>query len=129
MQTDSPSSASRIPAGVFLVLAAGLLAVGLVPVRGWESLPDLCLFHRWTGLPCPTCGMTRSWSALLRGQLSRSFHYHALGAVSLLAGLVWLAWRRLRPEQALPPRPILWLGACLWVCYSLGRLARLFPGP
>ncbi|MDE3033986.1 MAG: DUF2752 domain-containing protein [Acidobacteriota bacterium] len=100
-----------------------------MPVREWESLPDLCLFHRWTGLPCPTCGMTRSWSALLRGQMSLSIHYHALGAASLLAGVSWLAWRRLRPGAGFLPRPLLWVGGLVWTCYSLARMARLLPGP
>lgn len=51
---------------------------------------QLCIIHNITGLPCPGCGMTRAYLALLRGDLAGAFYYHPLfwmvpfGAVVLI---------------------------------------------
>ena len=50
-----------------------------------------CLFHLATGYYCPGCGGTRAITALLHGQLFRSFLYHPVvlyGAFLLLRVLV-----------------------------------------
>jgi len=65
-----------------------------LPVLGW--LPA-CPLHQWTGIACPTCGLTRSFVALAHGQLARSLHFNPLGpalfAVAGVAGLaLLLAW-------------------------------------
>ncbi len=51
-----------------------------------------CLFLEWTGLPCPGCGLTTSFTHLLHGQWREAFAAHALGpllfaALALAAGL------------------------------------------
>jgi hypothetical protein len=112
-----------------LLFAGALLAVGLVPVDGWEALPDVCLFHRLTALPCPTCGLTRSWAALLRGQLGTSLRFHALGLPSLVAIGMVLGVERLRPRGWRIPRSLIILGAVAWTGYGLGRMFSCFPGP
>lgn len=38
-----------------------------------------CLFHLVTGVPCPLCGITTSFSLLLHGRLTRSFLAHPAG--------------------------------------------------
>jgi hypothetical protein len=128
--TVSPSRSSRSDRWWAGLIIGSILVVGLVPPAGWEALPDLCLFHRITGLPCPTCGLTRSWAALLRGHLGQSLHYHALGPLAL-AGLVPMLGHR-RPAVGQPGR--LWLvlavlGAVAWTGYASGRMMGLFPGP
>jgi len=42
-------------------------------------LGDACIFHRFTHLDCPFCGMSRSMISLFHGQYSSSFLYHPLG--------------------------------------------------
>lgn len=37
-----------------------------------------CIFKRVLGIPCPTCGLTRSYEYLLRGDISNAFFYHPL---------------------------------------------------
>jgi uncharacterized protein DUF2752 len=67
-----------------LLLAAGAL---LPPDR---PLPfDVCLWHRLTGLPCLTCGLTRSACHLLHGDLPGSLALHPAGilVVALLAAM------------------------------------------
>lgn len=45
-----------------------------------------CGFREATSLPCPSCGMTRSWVWLVRGEVLDAFRYNAAGAL-LLIGL------------------------------------------
>ena len=39
---------------------------------------SLCLFYHTTGLPCPSCGMTRAFIRLLTGDVGGAFQYHPL---------------------------------------------------
>jgi hypothetical protein len=38
-----------------------------------------CAFRAWTGLPCPTCGLTTSFAYMARLQLTSAFAAHPLG--------------------------------------------------
>lgn len=40
-----------------------------------------CLFLKWTGLPCPTCGLTTSFSLLAHGALRAGVACHPVGAL------------------------------------------------
>jgi len=44
---------------------------------------SICLFYNLTALPCPACGLTRSVSSLLHGDLMHSLMYHPMGIVVL----------------------------------------------
>jgi hypothetical protein len=46
-----------------------------------------CNFYRFSGLPCPACGMTTSFAMLMHGDLPNSLRANAVG--TLLAGF-WL---------------------------------------
>jgi hypothetical protein len=50
-----------------------------------------CSFKEATGLPCPSCGMTRSWVHLARGHVLQSFTYNAAGTLLL----AWLGFAAL----------------------------------
>jgi hypothetical protein len=53
---------------------------------------ELCLFRRLTGLPCPTCGLTRGVLALFGGHASVAFAYNPLAlCVAILASAALLA--------------------------------------
>lgn len=45
---------------------------------------DQCAFALRTGLPCPTCGMTTSFSWFARGNIPASFYIQPMGAVLAL---------------------------------------------
>ena len=47
-----------------------------------------CLLRDLTGIPCPTCGMTRSFMAVARGDLGQAIDYHLFGPALFLLLLV-----------------------------------------
>jgi hypothetical protein len=74
----------------------GLVALSLA-LAYWDPAtaggPDLCLFHRVTGVACPACGMTRAAAALAHGNLADSLRWHPLFALlAVQVALLWLAW-------------------------------------
>ncbi|MEW6263595.1 MAG: DUF2752 domain-containing protein [Thermodesulfobacteriota bacterium] len=104
-----------------LILAAGLplILAGYLPV---ERLPqDICLFLSWTGLPCPFCGLTRSFLALARGDWVWAGSNCPLAVAIFLAAVLILVWSGVElltgrqgkpgPYAGLTGRPGLW--ACL----------------
>jgi len=91
--------------------ACTLLAAGAA--RVWWSLGGethsllFCPFRRLTGLPCPTCGATRAFAALGRGDLRESFAMNpllTLGALGILAAAVASLARRIAARPAIRVR-------------------------
>lgn len=97
----------RIPWVALATLAVGIIArltAFLEPVS--ELLPG-CAFKRWTGLACPTCGMTRCLMALGRWDWRAAFHWHPVAAVcvALLPALALWDLRRAWRGDPYPPLP------------------------
>jgi len=63
---------------LFLAILLGW-AKNLLPGADIDRLPIMCAFRRSTGIPCPGCGLTRSWVALAGGHLRQSLELHRLG--------------------------------------------------
>ncbi|MBF0313384.1 MAG: DUF2752 domain-containing protein [Oligoflexia bacterium] len=55
-----------------------------------DRLPDLCLFHRITGLRCPGCGMTHALVSLSRGDFQSAFYFNPFCYLLLLMLLCYL---------------------------------------
>ena len=93
MPRAAPSAdprAHRAPATTVLVAAGAAAALGaafLISPDHVEDGPVICPFRRLTGLPCPGCGLTRSWVYLAHGQWGDSFAAHPFGVVAVLAAL------------------------------------------
>lgn len=71
-----------------------------------------CQFLARTGLPCPTCGMTTSWTWFVRGNLAASLYVQPMGTV-LAVLAVCCFWAGL--YIAITGRPVY-------------RLLRVLPG-
>lgn len=55
-----------------------------------------CLFHKFTGLLCPGCGMTRALAALFRGHIDEAIQYNLLSVTLLPVIVVYLLYRAVR---------------------------------
>jgi len=61
---------------------------------------ELCLFRRFTGLPCPGCGLTRGFCAISHGRFSLAFALNPFAFVFYAGALLVLAWPLL--QRAFP---------------------------
>lgn len=62
--------------------------------QGYKIPFLVCPLRHLTGIPCPTCGMTRSFMAIVRGDWSQAFTEHLFGPIlfaSLLSVIVHVA--------------------------------------
>jgi hypothetical protein len=85
----------RIPLGIFgfvALWALVVIATRLVSYYGGSDL-DTCLFHRWTGYSCPTCGTTRGLLAMARGAWRESFAWNPLTMTGAMLGSLVLLGR------------------------------------
>ncbi|MEY3895995.1 MAG: hypothetical protein RLZZ214_1515 [Verrucomicrobiota bacterium] len=57
---------------------------------GMRWLPG-CLFHNFTGLSCPGCGMTRAVHATLHGRFGEAFRFNPVGMILLPVAAVGVA--------------------------------------
>ena len=76
-----------------VVAAGGVAGIGaafLLSPDHIEDGPVLCPFRAITGLPCPGCGLTRSWVYAAHGWWEESFASNAFGLV-VVAAVVALA--------------------------------------
>jgi hypothetical protein len=80
-----------------------------------------CAFRRATGLPCPTCGLSRSTVLAIHGSLGAAWHVMPAGPVLILGALalavVLLGYAALAPGR----RPASRATARRWI--ALGGLA------
>ena len=133
------SDAAKTNAGAMFLLLSGVFAASaLLPLpcgAGGQigHLPSICLFYHLTGLPCPGCGLTRSFVCLGHGHFWEALHWHPLGpAIFLLFALLWLRcglfYRRGITLWPLPPRAHsrLSIAACAVLVFAaLARIAWL----
>jgi hypothetical protein len=70
------------------VLWATTIVVGVALRPVWLAAAPLlphCLWHAWTGLPCPGCGTTRAMMHLLRLDPAGALRYNPLAAIGASA--------------------------------------------
>ena len=94
--------------GLFVLAVARLVPPGLT---NWYKCP----FHSMTGIPCLTCGMTRSFRHVVRLEFADAFSLCPLGAVLCLLTLAYLLYAVTLVLFRLPrPRVCLESSAARW---------------
>jgi len=115
------------------IVAAHFALVAAVSVVSSSvgSEPDLCLFHRLTSVPCPSCGATRGVKEILTGRILAGWGYNPLLFTVFSVFGAWLAvrlafGRSVRLIASRNERKVLWALACAvflgnWA-YLIGHL-------
>ncbi len=105
---------------IFLYTFVLFVSVMLEPFQ--EGPVEICVFKSLTNLPCPGCGMTRSFVYFAHADLLNSFLIHPFGAIlfffwgwSALKDAVWLLCRKNIPF----PPPELWSKGKTWFIIGL----------
>jgi len=105
--------------------------VGSVALTGFYFLLPYCIpviggcrFREWTGIPCPTCGGSRSIYALFHGRLGESF---AQNPMVLIGALTLAGWFLLSLAAEVIPRREMEVELTRWEKILLRVLAVAFP--
>ncbi len=107
--------------GVAAVLVAGAIVLPRTVLR---DSPVICPFRRVIGLPCPACGLTRSWQAAAHLRIGDSLGYHPLGAATLLAGLAIALDGGDGTPRLVRRRDVQLSAGAIWMATWLWRLMR-----
>ncbi len=130
-----PRAEAATVAGVGI---AAVAASSLWTTHAVQHGPQLCPLRALTGLPCPGCGLTRSWVFAAHGDLASAFGFNAFGpvffAVLLVAALVagWTlisgrrgGWDRMRSVVVGPVGIVLIVA---WLGYGVVRIVDGIAG-
>jgi hypothetical protein len=103
-----------ILAGATWAASLALVPHGEVSWFGGHPIGAPCAFREATGVPCPNCGMTRSFVWAARLGFARSFWYNPAGATLFwwitMGGIVGVVRLVTRDPRKLEPR-WQWFGA------------------
>lgn len=93
LRIERPAPDAIDPEKAFGVLFGSLLLAACVAVLALPpaALPR-CVLYESTGIPCPSCGLTRAVRLLADGQFRSAFAAQPLGALAALALWVWVAY-------------------------------------
>ncbi len=122
--------AIRFRLAAISVVAATLVASFLY--APWVSDgPVMCVSRLMVGIPCPSCGLTRSFCAMSHGAVGEAFQFHAFGpllfglcalAIPIMAAELWRGRRfELVAKYAFSSRAA-WSLAILFAGYHITRL-------
>jgi hypothetical protein len=129
----APAGRQAGPAATAWLAAASTAALAVAfavsPARV-ESGPVLCPFRLATGLPCPGCGLTRSWVFLAHGDFAAALRANPFGYLTMAAAIVIVAIAvtaavSRRPLPSMSPlvrsRPFLVVMG-VWVIFAIIRI-------
>lgn len=86
-----------------------------------------CPFRKLTGVPCPGCGMSRAWLAVLHGNFKEAFHYHPLFWIIPVL-MIFILWDgQIFSSQKANSLFAVGLAAAVGICWII-RLIMYFGG-
>ena len=80
LENRAPQSPIHVIWGAFAIIV--IAAAGFI--KPYMGLLPGCMFHRLFGIPCPTCGGTRSLAALSGFNIESSFYYNPLVMLGIM---------------------------------------------
>ena len=83
--------------------AISLFVLGAFMAKLWMGLNlpfPVCLLRKLTGVPCPTCGCTRSLAAWTRLDVGQAFVLNPLFFLVCVSVLIWFAARAIESKSA-----------------------------
>ncbi|MGY6529920.1 MAG: DUF2752 domain-containing protein [Cyanobacterium sp.] len=72
---------------ILFILSSTIIASYLLNITEQES-PFSCIILAFTGIPCPGCGLTRSFLAMAHGSIWDSFYHHLFGPLLFIAFII-----------------------------------------
>jgi hypothetical protein len=96
-----------------------------------------CPFFKSTGIPCPSCGLTRSLISLSQGEITNSLQYHSFGLILTAIATVTIPYvltELILNKKFSNPllkrfvnRPSQWLLGIFFLSYYFYRLGMGYP--
>lgn len=104
---------------------AGLLIALVVVVAATVLGRSVCYFKNITGMPCPGCGMTRSFLLILQGQFGKAWELHPFAYGWMVFAVIFFVDRYI-----LRKKEVLWRVALILLCGGMlvFYVYRLFTG-
>ncbi|MBO4374780.1 MAG: DUF2752 domain-containing protein [Lachnospiraceae bacterium] len=123
MQSNKPKQEKKQPA--FLQAAFIFVPLALIFIPAWYFKLYRCPLESILGIPCPLCGISRAFKALLSGDIRASFYYHPLWPLILLSIILYLlyAFQIIRPGRHIFNSACILLSAALLVCFILRHIS------
>ena len=107
-----------------------ILLVSYLYLKDNYSLPGIsCPLRQITGIPCPTCFLTRSTCLALQGDLEDSFKMHVFGPFIALFLIIW-SIKSFKTKKLFPfliTEKILVISTLSLISYWIFRLFNGFP--
>ena len=99
-------------------------------LKNYYSLPGIsCPIRHITGVPCPTCFLTRSTCLALQGDLENSFKMHLFGPFIALFLIIW-SIKSFKTKKLFPfliTEKLLLIYSLSLISYWVFRLFNGFP--
>ncbi len=116
-----------------LWIVPGVLFAAAVSESALTTGPVLCFHRLTTGIPCPGCGLTRGFVALLHGHVEAALHFNPLTPVVFGWMAVWwsVAVGAFAAGRPIPPtpRPLLRIAFGVLLAFWILRAALFLLRP
>lgn len=107
---------------------AGIAAAAVYLAMSRFLFHTVCPMVMVTGFPCPACGLTRAFKALISGHFAAAFSIHPFIYPIVGMALFFLIWRYYFQKSLRPFVKFIILLIVLMVIYYIYRMIRYFPG-